>query len=84
MGNMFKSAGKTVLFACLSLMLLTACSQKSKLKMAIEIANKQCPMSMGTAGEVSSIVFDGTNVVYSMLMNEDYADLRLGKSIRMS
>lgn len=42
--------------------------------MAIEIANKQCPMSMGTAGEVSSIVFDGTNVVYSMLMNEDYAD----------
>ena len=74
MENMFKSAGKTVLFACLSLMLLTACSQKSKLKMAIEIANKQCPMSMGTAGEVSSIVFDGTNVVYSMLMNEDYAD----------
>ena len=35
MKNMFKNAGKMVLFTCLSLMLLTACGQKSKLKLAI-------------------------------------------------
>ena len=41
MKNMFKNAGKMVLFTCLSLMLLTACGQKSKLKLAIAAANKQ-------------------------------------------
>ena len=39
MKNMFKNAGKMVLFTCLSLMLLTACGQKSKLKLAIAAAN---------------------------------------------
>lgn len=55
MKNMFKNAGKMVLFTCLSLMLLTACGQKSKLKLAITAANKQCPMDMGASGEISSI-----------------------------
>ena len=50
MKNMFKNAGKMVLFTCLSLMLLTACGQKSKLKLAIAAANKQCPMDMGASG----------------------------------
>ena len=53
MKNMFKNAGKMVLFTCLSLMLLTACGQKSKLKLAIAAANKQCPMDMGASGEIS-------------------------------
>ena len=61
MKNMFKNAGKMVLFTCLSLMLLTACGQKSKLKLAIAAANKQCPMDMGASGEISSITFDGSD-----------------------
>ena len=42
MKNMFKNAGKMVLFTCLSLMLLTACGQKSKLK----LANRSCQQTM--------------------------------------
>ena len=81
MQNFIKTSGKVVLLACLSLVLLTACSQKSKLKLAIEVAGKQCPISVGVAGEVTSIAFDGTDVVYSMLMNEDYINLEaLGKT----
>ena len=70
-----------MLLTCLSLILLTGCSRKSQLKLAIEMANKQCPMSIGTTGEISSITFDGTDVIYSLLMNEDYLDLdALGKN----
>ncbi|WP_300702508.1 hypothetical protein [Bacteroides sp.] len=75
MENILKNSGKVILFACLSLILLTGCDQKSKLKLGIEAANKQCPMKMGTVGEVSSITYDGTDVVYLLTMNEDYIDL---------
>ena len=75
MKNMFKNVGKTVLFTCLSLMLLTACGQKSKLKLAIAAANKQCPMDMGASGEISSITFDGADVVYVLLMNESFLNI---------
>ena len=50
---MFKNVGKTVLFTCLSLMLLTACGQKSKLKLAIAAANKQCPMDISPEAPIS-------------------------------
>lgn len=75
MQNFIKTSGKVMLLACMALMLLTACSQKSKLKLAIEAASKQCPMSMGTAGEVTDIDFDGKDVIYSLSMNEDYVNL---------
>ena len=75
MKNMFKNAGKMVLFTCLSLMLLTACGQKSKLKLAIVVAIKQCPMDMGASGEISSITFDGADVVYVLLMNESFLNI---------
>ena len=64
-----------MLFTCLSLMLLTACGQKSKLKLAIAAANKQCPMDMGASGEISSITFDGSDVVYVLLMNESFLNI---------
>lgn len=75
MENTLKNSGKVILFACLSLILFTGCDQKSKLKLGIEAANKQCPMKMGTVGEVSSITYDGTDVVYLLTMNEGYIDL---------
>ena len=40
MKNMFKNAGKMVLFTCLSLMLLTACGQKSY--MFVEYGESKC------------------------------------------
>lgn len=76
MQNIIKTSGKVLLLTCLSLIMLTGCSdQKSKLKLGIEFANKQCPIKVGVSGEVSSITFDGTDVIYTMLMNEDYIDL---------
>ena len=74
MRNIIKNLGSIMLLTCLSLILLTGCSRKSQLKLAIEMANKQCPMSIGTTGEISSITFDGTDVIYSLLMNEDYCN----------
>ncbi len=75
MKKISENAGKMVLFTCLSLMLLTVCGQKSKLKFAIEAANRQCPMDMGVSGEISSITFDGSDVVYVMLMNESFLNI---------
>lgn len=75
MQNILKTSGSVMLLACLSLACLTGCDQKSKLKLGIELTNKQCPMSMGTVGEISSITFDGTDVIYDMLMNEEYLNL---------
>lgn len=49
--------------------------QKSKLKLAIAAANKQCPMDMGASGEISSITFDGSDVVYVLLMNESFLNI---------
>ena len=81
MRNIIKNLGSIMLLTCLFLILLTGCSRKSQLKLAIEMTNKQCPMSIGTTGEISSITFDGTDVIYSLLMNEDYLDLdALGKN----
>ena len=48
-----------VLFTCLSLMLLTACGQKSKLKLAIAAANKQCPMDMGAPAKYPVLLLMG-------------------------
>lgn len=75
MQNLLRNSGQIMLLACLSIVLLTGCDQKSKLKLAIEVAGKQCPIDMGAAGEVTSIVFDGTDVVYTMMMNEDLLNL---------
>ena len=52
MRNIIKNLGSIMLLTCLSLILLTGCSRKSQLKLAIEMANKQCPMSIGTTGEM--------------------------------
>ncbi len=74
MRNLIKISGKVMLLTCLSLMLLAGCGQKSKLMLTVAAGNKQCPISMGTAGEITSIDFDGTDVVYSLLMNDAYAN----------
>ena len=75
MKNILKNSAGLMLLACLSLVVLTGCNQKSRLKLSIEAANKQCPISMGTAGEVTSITFDGSDVCYVLTMNEDYMNL---------
>lgn len=76
MQSIIKNSAKVMLFACVSLIMLTGCSdKKSQLKLGIQMANKQCPISVGAAGEISSITFDGKDVIYTMLMNDEYANL---------
>lgn len=73
-----KKPSAIMLLCCLSLLLvLTTGCQKTKLKAVIEIANKQCPMDMGLAGKITSIVYDGTNVVYTFNLNEAITDIKV-------
>lgn len=76
MQSIIKNSAKVMLLACVSLIMLTGCSdKKSQLKLGIQIANKQCPIKVGAAGEVTSITFDDKDVIYAMSMDEDYANL---------
>ncbi len=62
------------------LILLTTSCQKAKLKTAIEIANKECPINMGEAGTITSITYNGDNVVYNFRLNEEIANIKALKS----
>jgi hypothetical protein len=77
MEKLVRRPNAVILFISLSLliMLTTGC-QEIKLKAAIEVANKQCPMEMGEAGKITSIVFDGENVVYTFYLNEEIANIK--------
>lgn len=73
-----KSAGLMLLLCSLSLLtVLTSGCQEAKLKAVIKIANKQCPLDMGEAGKITSIVYDGENVVYSFHVNEKITDIEI-------
>ncbi len=63
---------KTFIFALLTAVFvaMTSCNE-SKLQKVVESTNKECPISMGMFGEMTSIVFDGDNVVMSATVNED-------------
>ena len=72
MEKLIRSSNAAMLFISLSLLIvLTTGCQEVKLKAAIEVANKQCPMDMGEAGKITSIVYDGENVVYTFQLNEE-------------
>lgn len=73
MHNVLKSTLKVLLLSCL--FLVAGCSQKTKLEVGIENANKQCPISLGEAGEVTSIRFDGTDVIYDISVDDAFLNL---------
>lgn len=78
MEKLVRRPNAVILFISLSLlMMLTTSCQEIKLKAAIEVANKQCPMEMGEAGKITSIVFDGENVVYTFYLNEEVANIKM-------
>ena len=64
MRNIIKNLGSIMLLTCLSLILLTGCSRKSQLKLAIEMANKQCPMSIVQESERGNKVDAGNGSGY--------------------
>ena len=77
MEKLVRRPNAVILFISLSLliMLTTGC-QEIKLKAGIEAANKQCPIDMGETGKITSIVYDGENVVYTFYLNEEAANIK--------
>lgn len=77
MRNLLKKNNGLLLLCSLSLlmMLFVGC-QDVKLKAAIEIANKQCPMDMGEVGKITSVVYDGSNVVYTFNVDEENVNIK--------
>lgn len=74
--NLVRKSGRLMLLCSLSLVLILATScQEAKLKAVIGVANKQCPMDMGQAGKITSITYDGENVVYNFQINEEFANI---------
>ena len=57
---------------------MTGC-QEAKLKTVIAVANKQCPIDMGAVGTITSIIYDGNNVVYTLNMNEEITNIKILK-----
>lgn len=77
MRNLLKKNNGLFLLCSLSLlMMLFVSCQDVKLKAAIQIANKQCPMDMGEVGMITSIVYDGSNVVYTFNVNEENVNIK--------
>lgn len=76
-GNLVQKSGRFMLLYSVSLLMtvMTGC-QEAKLKTVIEIANKQCPLDIGEAGKITSIIYDGNNVVYTFNMNEEITDIK--------
>jgi len=79
-GNLLKKSSRFMLLCSLSLLMviMTGC-QEAKLKTVIGIANKQCPIDMGEVGKITSIIYDGNNVVYTLNMNEEITNIKILK-----
>lgn len=54
--------------------LLASCGE-SKLQKIVRVSNMECPMSMGTFGEVTSIEFEDGNVVFNYIVNENVVNI---------
>ena len=79
-GNLLKKSSGLMLLCSVSLLMIvmTGC-QEAKLKTVIGIANKQCPLDMGEVGNITSIIYDGDNVVYTLNMNEEITNIKILK-----
>lgn len=74
--KLVKKYNGLMLLCSLSLLIaLTTSCQEAKLKAAIAIAQKQCPISLGEVGEISSITYGNSKVVYTFSMNEEYTNI---------
>ena len=54
--------------------LLASCGE-SKLQKIVEASNMECPISMGTMGEVTSIELEDGNVVFNYSVNENIVNI---------
>ena len=60
--------------------MMAACGESKKNEKLVKIAeeaNAQCPISMGMIGDMTSIEFDGTDLVYTCTVDEEVVDLNV-------
>lgn len=65
----------TALIGCM-VMLLAGCLAENKLKLAVEAANSQCPLSMGAAGDIESIGYEDGVVSFIFAINEQVSNIK--------
>lgn len=70
MKNRLKDSGTFILFACLALMVLTACSEQEKLKELVKAANVSCPMKVDEVTTLDSLTIESDKVVYHYTIDE--------------
>ena len=66
--------GAFALIICVIASMLCSCAE-SKLKLAAEAANKNCPVSFGMIGELTSVTYDGNTMEFLLTMDEEFTDI---------
>ena len=64
----------TVTIMAVFLVVGTSCNQ-SKLQLTVSLANAACPINMGMGGNVESVKLENGNVVYTIKLNEQLANI---------
>jgi hypothetical protein len=61
--------GTYVVLMCAIMSLFCSCAE-TKLKTAAEAANKECPVSLGITGEMTSVAYEDGAMVFTFTLNE--------------
>ena len=56
---------------------MVACSPKSRLEKLAKAANKSCPMLVEGVGSIVKISYDGTDIVYTTVVDDNLVDIDL-------
>lgn len=68
--------GTLIIISCFVVAVLFSCSENSaKLKAAIEEANKECPISLGIAGEMTSMAYSNNTVEILFSFDEQFTNI---------
>ena len=66
--------GTYVVLVCAILSLLSSCAE-TRLKVAAEAVNKECPVSLGMSGEMTSVVYEDDAMVFTFTLNEQFNNI---------
>ena len=76
-----KTVKKSIMFVAVAIIAmvagLTSCSKESQLKSAVEKANSDCPIYIMDGLQMTSVLDDGSNVVYVVETSEDVLPIEL-------
>lgn len=64
-----------LIIICMAVVMICSCQKDSKLKRAVEEMNEECPIDMGTLGEMTSFEYKDGNVIMSHNVNEDIVNI---------